>query len=159
MATKPNLQREVFTRSRLAEFVTRSELEKQTGTAAFNWPLYVVKELLDNALDAAEENGIAPQIEIEIGADRISVQDNGPGIAPDVIDRLTDLNSRTSSRAHYVSPTRGAQGQAISTILAMPHALAPDSGPGVIIESLRLACKISVRINRLTDEPRWFGRW
>jgi DNA topoisomerase VI subunit B len=146
--------REVFTTNRLAEFVTRQELEKQTGHSATLWPLYVVKELLDNALDAAEEAAIAPEIAIEVTADRITVTDNGPGIAQKTIERLLDLSSRTSARAHYVSPTRGAQGQAISTILVMPHALAPGSGSGVIIESHGVAHRIAVHTNKLTGEPK-----
>jgi DNA topoisomerase VI subunit B len=148
------LQREVFTTSRLAEFCTRSELQKQTGHSAYAWPVYVVRELLDNAIDAAEEAGIAPAVEIDIGSDRITVTDNGPGIAVDTVKRLLDLSSRTSGRAHYVSPTRGAQGQALSTILVMPHALDPDGGCGVIIESQGITHRIAVHVNKLTKAPQ-----
>jgi DNA topoisomerase VI subunit B len=146
--------REVFTTSRLAEFCTQRELEKQTGHSADDWPVYVVKELLDNALDAAEEAGIAPEIEIEIGADRITISDNGPGIAIETVERLLDLGSRTSARANYVSPTRGAQGQAMSTIFVMPHALVPGSGSSVIIEAHGLTHRIAVHTNKLTGEPK-----
>jgi hypothetical protein len=146
--------REVFTTSRLAEFCTQRELEKQTGHSAKDWPVYIVKELIDNALDAAEEAGLAPRIEIEISSDSFTVKDNGPGITADTVERLLDLSSRTSARARYVSPTRGAQGQALSTILVMPYALAPESGSAVIIESHGLTHRIAVRINKLTGEPQ-----
>jgi DNA topoisomerase VI subunit B len=153
LAAPQIVAREIFTTSRLAEFCTERELEKQTGYSAEDWPIYVVKELLDNALDAAEEVGTAPKIAIDIGADRITVTDNGPGIAPETVKRFLDLGSRTSGRARYVSPTRGAQGQALSTILAMPYALAPGSGKAVIIEAREVTHRISLRTHPLSGEP------
>ena len=125
MSAAGHITREIFTVSRLAEFCTRRELEKQTGHEAESWPTYIVKELLDNALDEAEEAAIAPRVEIGFGDCRIVVADNARGIAADTVERLLDLGSRTSARARYISPSRGAQGQALSTILVMPHALDP----------------------------------
>ena len=43
--------RKVFSTSRLAEFASIPELEKQTGQPVANWALVVAKELCDNALD------------------------------------------------------------------------------------------------------------
>jgi DNA topoisomerase VI subunit B len=148
-------EREIFTTSRSAEFCTRRELEKQTSHDAENWPLYVVKELLDNGLDVAEEARISPEIDIEIGNNRISVTDNGPGIAADTVKRLLDLSSRTSARERYISPTRGAQGQALSTILVMPHALDPGGNGAVIIEAQGIAHQIAVHVHKLTEQPRF----
>jgi DNA topoisomerase VI subunit B len=59
----PSLSRHVFKTSRLAEFCSRKELVNQTGHAAEDWPLVILKELVDNALDGAEEAGTAPIIE------------------------------------------------------------------------------------------------
>jgi DNA topoisomerase VI subunit B len=146
--------REIFTFSRLAEFCTLRELEKQTGHDANDWPIYIVKELVDNALDAAEEAEIAPQVEVEFGNNRIVVADNARGIAAETAKRLLDLGSRTSARARYVSPSRGAQGQALSTILVMPHALDPAGNGTVIIEAHGIAHRISVHVDKLSEEPR-----
>jgi DNA topoisomerase VI subunit B len=60
------LTRHVFKTSRLAEYCSRKELVNQTGHAVEEWPLVVLKELLDNALDACEEAGTAPVIDIRI---------------------------------------------------------------------------------------------
>jgi hypothetical protein len=49
------LQRVTFKTSRLAEFSGRRELVAQTGHAVEDWPLVILKELVDNTLDAAEE--------------------------------------------------------------------------------------------------------
>ena len=54
-ATIKRLARVPFKVSRLMEFCTRRELVNQTGHDVFEWPLVILKELTDNALDAAEE--------------------------------------------------------------------------------------------------------
>ena len=38
----------------------------KSGLAVEDWPLVVVKELVDNAIDACEEAGIAPIVEIVV---------------------------------------------------------------------------------------------
>ena len=65
-AAAPRLVRKTFTISRLAEFVSESELVKQIGHPVADWPLVIVKELVDNALDEAEEAGVPPVIEIAV---------------------------------------------------------------------------------------------
>ena len=62
----PSLSRHVFKTSRLAEFSSEKELVNQTGHAVEDWPLVILKELVDNALDACEEAGTAPAIEITV---------------------------------------------------------------------------------------------
>ena len=52
-------ERKAFTISRLAEFVSESELVKQIGHPVADWPLVTLKEALDNSLDEAEEAGVA----------------------------------------------------------------------------------------------------
>ena len=103
------LARKTFSVSRLAEFASVAELVKQTGHAVEEWPLAIVKELTDNALDEAEDAGTAPEIEIIVADNSIVVADLGRGIAPATVELLIDYLVRTSSRAAYVSPTRGAQ--------------------------------------------------
>ena len=120
------LQRQTFTTSRLLEFCSLKELELQTGHTADQWPLVVAKELGDNALDACEEAGVRPEVTfaVDIGEQpSITVTDNGPGIAAETITAILDYTTRTSSREAYASPTRGAQGNALKTIIAMPFAL------------------------------------
>jgi DNA topoisomerase VI subunit B len=128
----PRLQRQIFRTSRLLEFCSRKELTLQTGHPVEQWPLVIEKELADNTLDAAEEAGVAPVITIDVRTDSnnpsITVTDNAGGIGPETIKALLDFSSRVSSREAYVSPTRGAQGNALKTILAMPFALDGASG-------------------------------
>jgi hypothetical protein len=120
---RPKLDRTTFTTSRLLEFCSEKELVAQTGTPVKHWPVYLLKELVDNALDACEEAGRAPEINIEVGNGKIVVTDNGPGLPGDTVKRILDFSVRVSSREAYVSPTRGAQGNALKTVLAMPFVL------------------------------------
>jgi DNA topoisomerase VI subunit B len=152
MKTAP-LSRRIFRTSRLAEFCSQKELINQTGHAIAEWPLVVLKELLDNALDACEEAGTAPVIDIEVSQDGIVISDNGPGLAPETIDDLLDYTVRVSSREAYVSPTRGAQGNALKTLIAMPFALDGDRGR-ILIESRGVAHEIEFTVDPIRQEPR-----
>ena len=62
------LNRQVFTTSRLSEFCSQKELVSQTGHPVEQWQLVVLKELVDNALDACEKAGIAPEIKVVVKA-------------------------------------------------------------------------------------------
>lgn len=62
------LDRTTFRTSRLLDFASTKELTAQTGHPPADWALVVVKELVDNALDACEEAGIAPDIAVRVGA-------------------------------------------------------------------------------------------
>jgi len=122
------LERTTFSTSRLLEFCSEKELVNQTGHDSYEWPLVILKELLDNALDACEESGIAPEITVKVDKEGIAVADNGPGIPPETVDGLLDYTKRTSSREAYVSPCRGAQGNALQSILPMPFVLQGEYG-------------------------------
>ena len=80
--------------------------------------LMTVKEAVDNSLDACEEAGIAPEIEVRMaqtGEDRfrVLVRDNGPGIVkqqiPNVFGKLL-----YGSKFHRLKMSRGQQGIGIS---------------------------------------------
>jgi hypothetical protein len=123
ISKRPELKREVFT-TRELEYFSKAELVTQTGYDSEEWwPGVLVKELVDNSLDACEQASAAPLINVSFGGGDLVVSDNGPGIPPDVIARILDFSTRTSDKAAYVSPTRGAQGNALKTILAIPYVL------------------------------------
>lgn len=80
--------------------------------------LTAIKEAVDNSLDACEESGILPDIEVSIrdhGNDRyrITVRDNGPGIVkaqvPNIFGKLL-----YGSKFHRLKMSRGQQGIGIS---------------------------------------------
>jgi DNA topoisomerase VI subunit B len=93
----PSLKRTTFKTSRLAEFCSQKELINQTGHEVQQWPLVVLKELVDNSIDGCEEVGAAPVIGVAVADDKIVIVDNGPGMPPestsaascDAISRIT----------------------------------------------------------------------
>jgi DNA topoisomerase VI subunit B len=151
----PTLARATFATSRLGEFCSRRELVAQTGHSAEDWPLVILKELIDNALDAAEEAGVAPVVDVSVCTKRgeITLADNGPGVPPETVARILDFSARVSSREAYVSPTRGAQGNAFKTLLAMPFALDGNRGE-VVIEARGVVHRIVFQVDQVRQEPR-----
>jgi DNA topoisomerase VI subunit B len=115
--------RTTLTTSRLLDFFSEKELTAQTGHAPAQWPIVVLKELIDNALDACEEVGVPPEVEVTVDELGITVADNGGGMPAETIDGVLDYSVRVSSREAYMAPDRGAQGNALKTIVAMPFVL------------------------------------
>ncbi len=76
-----------------------------------------VKEAVDNALDAAEEASILPDIYVEIQEEgdlyRLIVEDNGPGITKDSLPKVFG-KLLYGSRFHVREQSRGQQGIGIS---------------------------------------------
>src|SRR4029077_17160781 len=66
---------------------------------------------------------------------------------------ILDYSVRVSSREAYVSPTRGAQGNALKTILAMPFALDGAAGT-TVIEAQGVAHGITFGVDHIRQEPR-----
>jgi DNA topoisomerase-6 subunit B len=81
-----------------------------------------IKEATDNSLDACEEAGILPDIDVQVhkGAHadelKVIVEDNGPGIVqrqmPNIFARLL-----YGSRFHAIRQSRGQQGIGISAVV------------------------------------------
>jgi anti-sigma regulatory factor (Ser/Thr protein kinase) len=126
-----DLQRTHFTIGRAAEYFNAKELEAQTGQPRRAFASVVLKELVDNGLDAAETTDVAPEIEIVVERDdaiiRLRVADNGPGLAPEILARILDFDTRTSDKSRYRAPTRGAQGNALKTVIGIPTSLGGDA--------------------------------
>jgi DNA topoisomerase VI subunit B len=166
------IQRVAFETSRLMEFCTEHELKNQTGHRTEEWPLVILKELVDNALDACEETGVAPIVNVSVETteppcglptshDRLqtvfTIEDNGPGIPAATVAGILDYTVRVSSRDAYVSPTRGAQGNALKTVLPMGYVLqgtTNDTKDSVtLIEARGVAHTIRFGVDKIRMEP------
>jgi DNA topoisomerase VI subunit B len=147
------LQRETFQTSRLLDFCSERELIKQIGHDADQWPLVILKELVDNALDGAEESGTAPVIGVEVTDRAIIVTDNGPGLPTETVAGILDFAVRVSSREAYASPSRGAQGNALKTIVAMAFALDGAKGE-TIIEAEGVNHTIIFQVDHVRQQPK-----
>lgn len=146
--------REVFTISRQLEYLTENELTKQMGYSQEQWPLVLVKELLDNSLDNAEEIGTAPEVAVTIDGDVITVADNGSGIDPTTVDGMLDPDNRVSSREAWRTVTRGLQGNASKCLLGLPYAWNPANPGHVTIRARGLSHTIAVGLDQLVQKPK-----
>jgi DNA topoisomerase VI subunit B len=132
------LQRTTFKTSRAAQYVERRALTSMTGQRIGKFADVVTKELIDNALDACEAAGVAPEITLEVehrddSSVQITVSDNAGGIPPEIVHATLDFNIFVSDKAAYRSPTRGAQGNALKTVFGIPYAL--GSPEPVVVEA------------------------
>ncbi len=128
----PKLARTTFCTSREMDFFSEKELVTQTGHERGEWPLVILKELIDNSLDACEDADIPPVIRVVADAGGISVIDNGPGLPEATLSGALDFTIRTSNREAYVSPCRGAQGNALKTLIPMARVLDPEDGRFIV---------------------------
>ena len=135
--TAATLNRQTFATPRTAEYFDRKELQAQTGQLASNFAAVIVKELVDNALDASETASVRPEIAIAVDLTdahlMIGINDNGPGMPSELVERILNFDVRVSDKSAYRAPTRGLQGNAIKTVFGIPHALGCDTP--VIIEA------------------------
>lgn len=120
--------------------------------------LTVVKEAVDNALDAAEEAGILPEVKVEVidmGNDRfrIIVEDNGPGIIKEQIPKIFG-KLLYGSKFFAMRQSRGQQGIGISA--ALLYAQLTTGKPAKIISKTgekKAAHYVELMINTKKNEP------
>jgi DNA topoisomerase VI subunit B len=152
--TRSSIARVAFTTSRALEFFTESELTTQISYRKELWPLVLIKELIDNAIDACEvatTNSI--EIDVQLEKDSIVVRDNGPGITRKIINGVLDYDVRISDKKHYIAPTRGQLGNALKCVVAAAFVATGDKS---VIEIVARGWRytIEVQLDRIKQEPK-----
>jgi DNA topoisomerase VI subunit B len=145
-------ERTTFETSRVLEFFSDKELTLQIGFPRHLWPIALLKELIDNALDACEMAGVAPEISITVGPDFVTVQDNGPGLPAETLQRSLDYSVRVSDKSYYVSPTRGQLGNALKCVWAAPYVADGERGE-VEVTARGITHRIEVTLDRIAQQP------
>jgi len=128
---------EVFSFSREFDYVRLDGLSRATGRPPHEWDLYIIKELIDNALDADEvlwvdDPSHLPHLDIHIEyinvsghrSQKLFVTVRNHAIFP--VREIGDLFATkwyTSFKAFTKGLTRGALGNALKTLLGIPYAL------------------------------------
>jgi hypothetical protein len=122
----------ILTKSRAMEYLTLDGLTKMTGVQPHVMDLYTLKELIDNALDAAELTALCPDISVAVCCeDRIltlEVEDRGDGSSPEMVREVTNFERFGGTKYFIKKPTRGAQGNALMTIVGLVAALWREQG-------------------------------
>jgi len=117
-----------------------------------------IKEAVDNALDACEEAGVLPEIQVEIvdmGNDRfrVTVEDNGPGIVKAQIPKIF-AKLLYGSKFHSLKQSRGQQGIGISA--AVMYGQLTTGRPARIISKIgkdKVAHYIEVKLDTAKNKP------
>lgn len=128
---------EAFSLNREYDFIRLEGLYRATGRPAHEWDFYIIKELLDNALDADETLWSRnphqfPNISIHI--EYISVPppqcqqlfvrvSNRASFPTEKIQAIFATQWYTSRKAFLKGLTRGTLGNALKTLLGIPYAL------------------------------------
>ena len=146
-----NLSRTAFEVSRASEYFDARQLSALAGVGQTDFASVCLKELLDNSLDACETAGVVPDVDVDVRpwGDRhtkLYVSDNGPGISTELVRKVIDFDVRVSDKAAYRSPTRGAQGNALKTVIGIPFAL-NVRGNSSIIRSRGLLHRLSPKVD------------
>jgi DNA topoisomerase VI subunit B len=128
----PPLVRQTFATARALDFFDETHLTNQIGYAPAQWRLALLKELIDNGLDAAEAANVAPAIDVTVTPDQIAVQDNGGGIREEALRGTLDLSVHTSDKRLYVAPTRGRLGNALLCLYAASFVAGGGAGRVVV---------------------------
>ena len=149
------LRRELFETPRRLEYFSPKELSMQLGAAPWGWGEVLIKELVDNALDAAESADTIPAIDITLSPQGFTVEDNGPGMSQELIERSLDYDIRVSDKMYYVSPTRGQLGNALKCLWAAPYAIDDGKMPGAIeVISQGIQHRVVATVDRIAQQPR-----
>ena len=128
---------EAFSFNREFDFVRLDGLRRATGRPPHEWDIYIVKELIDNALDADEarwrkDPAQFPSVRISMEYIRLSgppfrqlyIQVSNRAKFP--VEQIEDIFATkwyTSRKAFMKGITRGALGNALKTLLGIPYAI------------------------------------
>lgn len=145
-------QRRFHTDTRTSENFTKKGLETLTGVNTSSWITYMVKELVDNSLEACDKPDIEITAKLDI-ADRVesfSVRDNGRGISEEQISKIfCDIERFGGTKRHYKLLTRGNQGNALMTVLGIQNLL----NSRLRIQSNDALYTVNVKTNDLLGTP------
>ena len=141
-----------FTRPLSADYFTAKELTSLIGCSQDQWHVTILKEMIDNSLDAAEQITKSPKIEILVTQDgSLVVKDNGPGIPEQVVNGSLDFESFISDKNGKVSPSRGQLGNALKCMYAVP--LVTDGQAHIEIISQNMHHNIKLAFDTMTGKP------
>jgi DNA topoisomerase-6 subunit B len=108
--------RTTFVTPRSAEYFNEGGLRALIGHDKPLWPLTLIKETVDNALDSCEAAGVAPEIAVGVEADSFTIADNGSGLRRETIEESLNYDTRISDKKWYVGPSRGQLGSALKAL-------------------------------------------
>jgi DNA topoisomerase VI subunit B len=135
------------------EFFTEKELTMQMGCGRLSWPLALLKELIDNCLDACEKEAAPPSIVVKVEDDAFVVVDSGPGLPESTLRKSLDYTVRVSDKSYHVSPTRGQLGNALKCVWAAPFVVDGHKGK-VEVSTSGQKHTVEVALDQIARKPK-----
>lgn len=140
-----DINRVVCKTSRIVDYFTEDGLIKQIGLTKEYWNKVIVKEIIDNALDAIEPLN-NKEIHIVQSEFSLGIYDNGNGISSEIIKSIYDFKFYVSQNRVYVTASRGKQGNGLKTIISIcflkKYHLLWHTNEGIILEGIIDAEKV-----------------
>ena len=122
-----------FSQNQYEDYLTLTGIVNRTGIAKEDIYTFVLKELLDNAVDDVEKsNNRLVEIKISRRNNTLYIvvrnynESNKVVFSKAKLDSIFNLSKFTSSKRGLFRITRGALGDAMKYILGMPYALAKE---------------------------------
>jgi hypothetical protein len=130
---QPEQEDYTFSQNQYEDYLSLNGIVNRTGIAKEDSYTFVLKELLDNAVDDVEKSN-KPLVEAEISIRNDSVyivvrnlnESNKVVFSKAKLDSIFNLTKFTSSKRGLFRISRGALGDAMKYILGMPYALAKE---------------------------------
>lgn len=127
------------------DYFTEDGLIKQIGLTKDYWDKVVIKEIIDNALDAIEPLK-CKAVNIVQNESSLGIYDNGNGISCDIVKSIYDFSFYVSQNRLFVTASRGKQGNGLKTIISIcflkNYRLLWHTKDGVILEGIIDAEKV-----------------
>jgi hypothetical protein len=138
-----------FSQNQYEDYLTLNGIVNRTGIAKEDSYTFVLKELLDNAVDEVEKSN-NPLVEAEISIINEALyivvrnlnESNKVVFSKAKLDSIFNLSKFTSSKRGLFRISRGALGDAMKYILGMPYALAKE------IHVTMLEAPLTIRTNQ-----------
>lgn len=119
------------------DYFTEDGLIKQIGLTKEYWNNVIVKEIIDNALDAIEPLN-KKEIHIVQSMYSFGIYDNGNGISCETVKSIYDFKYYISQNRVFVTASRGKQGNGLKTIISIcflkKYRLLWHTSEGIILE-------------------------
>lgn len=134
-----SINRIICKTSKLVDYFTEDGLIKQIGLTKEYWNRVIIKEIVDNALDAIEPLS-NKEIHIIQSDTSLGIYDNGNGLSCEIIKSIYDFNFYVSQNRIYVTASRGKQGNGLKTIISIcflkKYRLLWHTNEGIILEGI-----------------------
>lgn len=127
------------------DYFTEDGLIKQIGLTKEYWNKVIMKEIIDNALDAIEPLN-NKEVHIIQDAYSLGIYDNGNGISCETVKSIYDFSFYISQNRVFVTASRGKQGNGLKTIISIcflkKYHLLWHTSEGIILEGIIDAEKV-----------------